>query len=75
MTVHVRYRSASAEEARALVDALGADNPPYVTVSVDGAEITLRVTARSAASARTTLDDLLAGLSVAERTRRAAPSL
>lgn len=75
MTVHVRHRCASPEEARALADALAADNPTYVAVSVDGATIDLRVSARSAASARTTCDDLLAGLSVAERTRRAAPPL
>jgi len=45
-----------------------ADNPAYVSVEAVGNEIEVRLTATSAASARATLDDLLACLRVAERT-------
>jgi hypothetical protein len=50
------------------VNALRADNPPFVTVEADGADIEVRLTANSAASARTTLEDLLACLRAAEHT-------
>jgi hypothetical protein len=45
-----------------------ADNPPYVSVEAVGREIEVRLTATSAASARATIDDLLACLRAAERT-------
>ena len=45
-----------------------ADNPSFVTVEAHGSEIEIRLTASSAASARTTLEDLLACLRAAERT-------
>ena len=70
MTVVVRRRCADAAEAIALRTAVVADNPPYVRVSVDGSDLEIRLSASSAASARTTLEDLLACLQVAERTRR-----
>jgi len=50
------------------VEALRADNPSFVSVEADGREIEVRLTARSAASARATLEDLLACLRAAERT-------
>jgi hypothetical protein len=50
------------------VEALRADNPSFVTVEADGSDIEIRLTASSAASARTTLEDLLACLRAAERT-------
>lgn len=67
MTVTVRHRCAHRELAEALRRAVIADNPPYVTVTTEGSDLLVRVTARSAASARTTLDDLMACLSAAER--------
>jgi hypothetical protein len=54
--------------ARRVVEALRADNPSFVTVVAKGSEIEIRLTARSAASARATLEDLLACLRAAERT-------
>lgn len=45
-----------------------ADNPPYVSVEAVGSEIEVRLNATSAASARATIDDLLACLRAAERT-------
>jgi len=50
------------------VDALRADNPSFVTVEADGSDIEIRLSATSAASARATLEDLLACLRAAERT-------
>jgi len=54
--------------ARRVVDALHADNPAFVFVEAVGSDIEIRLTARSASSARTTLEDLLACLRAAERT-------
>ena len=71
MTVVVRRRCADAAEAIALRTAVAADNPPYVHVSSDGSDLEIRLSASSAASARVTLEDLLACLQVAERTLRA----
>ena len=67
MTVTVRHRCARRSLAEALRRAVIADNPSYVAVTTEGTELVVRVTARSAASARTTLDDLMACLSAAER--------
>lgn len=67
MTVTVRHRCARRSFAEALRRAVAADNPPYVDVTTEGTDLVVRVTARSAASARTTLDDLMACLSAAER--------
>lgn len=50
------------------MEAVRADNPDFVSVEVLGNEIEIRLTADSAASARATLDDLLACLRAAERT-------
>ena len=44
------------------------DNPPFVSVETQGNDIEVRLTATSAASARATLEDLLACLRAAERT-------
>ena len=57
-----------ATTAQRIVDALRADNPSFVSVEADGPTIEIRLTAPSAASARTTLDDLLACLRAAEHT-------
>jgi hypothetical protein len=67
VTVLVRHVCASAREAEALRLAVAADNPAYLDVRADGRELLLRVVARSAASARTTLEDALACLKAAER--------
>ncbi len=50
------------------MDALRADNPSFVTVEADGSGIEIRLSTTSAASARATLEDLLACLRAAERT-------
>lgn len=74
MTVAVRHRCGSRALAEALRRAVVADNPSYVEVTTEGEELVVRVTARSAASARTTLDDLMACLSAAERAGAPRPS-
>jgi hypothetical protein len=50
-----------------VVEAVRADNPSFVTVEADGRDIEVRLSASSASSARTTLEDLLACLRAAER--------
>ena len=67
MTVVVRRSCRSPRVARALLDAVRADTPEFVSLRVDGSRLVVRVTAPSAASARATLDDLLACLGAAER--------
>jgi len=44
------------------------DNPSFVSVEANGNSIEIRLTASSAASARATLEDLLACLRAAEKT-------
>ena len=67
MTVAVSRTYPSATVARRIAAAVAADNPPFVHVDVAGSGLTIRLAARSAASARATLDDLLACLQAAER--------
>jgi hypothetical protein len=67
VTVTVRRTFPTPEVARRLAAAVGADNPSFVRVEVEGSELTVRLTSRSAASARATLDDLMACLRAAER--------
>ncbi len=74
MTVVVRRDCADAAEARALHGAVAADNPSFVEVSVQGRQLEIRVRATSAASARSTLEDLMACLQAAERARKSGPS-
>jgi hypothetical protein len=66
----VRRACANPTEAERLRAAVVADNPAYVSAEVDGSDLVLRVAASSAASARATLDDLLACLGAAERAGR-----
>ena len=68
MTDVVRRRCYDPREATGLRAAVVADNPSYVAVTVEDHDLVVRLSATSAASARTTLDDLLACLKVAERT-------
>jgi hypothetical protein len=65
--VVVRRPCATLEEARRLRAAVAVDNPSFVRLDVEGTDLVVRVVASSAASARATLDDLLACLSAAER--------
>jgi hypothetical protein len=74
VTVVLRRRGDSAAEAERLRAAVGADNPDYVRVEVVGTDLVVRVEARSAASARTTIDDLLACLRAAERAVPTSPA-
>ncbi len=67
MTVVVRRRCRSPAAARALREAVQADTPDFVRLLVRGSTLTIRLEAASAASARATLDDLLACLGAAER--------
>ncbi len=59
--------------ARHVVEALRADTPEFVSVEAVGSDVEIRLTARSAASARATLEDLLACLRAAERTTGGRP--
>jgi hypothetical protein len=69
--VTLRHRAASEAEARALWAAVAADNPAYVTGTVTGDTLEIRVAAAGPRSVRQTVDDLLAALAAAERTARA----
>ena len=68
MTIRLRGSFPDPTTAGRIVEALRADNPPFVTVEATGSDIEVRLTASSAASARTTLEDLLACLRAAEHT-------
>jgi hypothetical protein len=70
--VTVRHRASSESEARALWASVAADNPSYITGSVTGDVLEIRVAAKNARSLRQTLDDLLAALGTAERAASAA---
>jgi hypothetical protein len=67
VTVVVRRRCADAGEATRLAQAVAVDDPAHVRVGTEGAELVVHVDPASAASARATLDDLLACLGAAER--------
>lgn len=67
MSAVVRRACASPTEAARLRAAVVADNPDYARADVEGATLVLRIAAPSAASARATLEDLLACLGAAER--------
>lgn len=56
----------SPTEASALRDAVAADTPEFVRLSVRGARLEISLRASSPASARASLDDLLACLKAAE---------
>ena len=60
------------EDAAALLAAVQADTPEFVRLSLDGPSMEIRLSARSAASARATCEDLFACLKVAEKTIAAA---
>ena len=74
MTVTLRRSYPTSDEAARIAAAVGADNPDFVRVTTEGRELRVEVRAPSPASARATLDDLVACLQVAERTSRAARS-
>ena len=73
MTVVVRHRGADAESSEALRRAVAADNPAYVEVRTEGAELVVRTSANSARTVRSTIDDLMACLTAAERARAMTP--
>lgn len=74
MTVELERRYERAEAAHQVAAALAADNPAHVEVHADDeGHLRIRVVARSAASARATLEDLLACVQVAERAIGAGP--
>ena len=66
MSVTVRRSCASAALAERLRAAVAADTPEYVHVDVRGTNLEIQLRAPSAASARATLEDLLACLKAAE---------
>jgi len=70
VTVSLRRACRSPAEARLLQESVRADTPEFVEMGIDGASLTIRVVARSAASARVTLEDLVACLQAAERAMR-----
>jgi len=67
VTAEVRRSCGSPAEAERFRVAVAADNPEYVRVTVEGSELVVRVAASAPASARATLEDLLACLGAAER--------
>ncbi len=67
MTVRLRRRCGSPQEAERLRAAVTADNPGYVSVTTEGGDLVVSVAAASASSVRTSIDDLLACLGAAER--------
>ena len=66
MSVTVRRTCPDPELAERLRAAVAADNPDFVDARVVGSVLEIRVTASSPASARSTLEDLLACLKAAE---------
>ena len=68
MTVEIRRTWPSADIAARISRAVAVDNPEYVEVRAQGAELIVRVRSSSAASARASVDDLLACLRAAEET-------
>ncbi len=74
MTAVVRHACASAHAAERLRRAVAADTPDYVALAVEGPELVVRLRAASAASARATLEDLMACLAAAERTLATSPA-
>jgi hypothetical protein len=72
VVVHRTY--ASAEVAEQVRRAVAADDPSYVHGSVVGATLEYRLEAPHAASARATLDDLLACVNAAERSLDLSPT-
>jgi Transcription factor Pcc1 len=67
LTVRLRAACDRPATARALRDAVRADTPGFVGLRVRGSNLEVEVHAASAASARATLDDLLACLKAAEQ--------
>jgi hypothetical protein len=67
--VELERSYASEREAEEFRRALEADRPEYLETERVGRTLRFRVSAKGAASARSTLDDLLAALAAAERTR------
>jgi hypothetical protein len=74
MIVVVRRTYGSAAAAEQVRRAVAADDPSHVHGSVAGATLEYRLEATHAASARATLDDLLACVSAAERSLDLVPS-
>jgi hypothetical protein len=70
----VRRTYASAVIAEQVRRAVAADDPAYVQGSVVGATLEYRLEATHAASARATLDDLLACVNAAERSLDLPPA-
>jgi len=68
VTVEIQRTWPSADIAARIAQAVAVDNPEYVEVRAQGAELIVRVRSTSAASARVSVDDLLACLHAAEAT-------
>ena len=68
MTVTLARRYDDPRAAGQVATAIGADNPNHIHVRVARGAIEIRVAAPSAASARATLEDLMACVQAAERT-------
>jgi hypothetical protein len=73
VTVTVRRACPDRGVAERLRAAVAADNPGFVEVHVVGTVLEIRLTAGSPASARATLEDLLACLKAAEGAAGLAP--
>ncbi len=68
MTVSLARRYDDPHVAELVAAAIGADNPGHVEVGTAAGSIKIRVVAPSAASARATLEDLMACVQAAEGT-------
>jgi hypothetical protein len=70
--VELRRHCRSPSEASALVAAVQVDTPDFVRLRSEGRVLEVDLTAPSAASARATLEDLVACLRAAEKALEAA---
>ncbi len=67
MSAHLRRRCADPASADALRRAVLADNPDFVSVTVEGSDLVVAASADSPSSLRETIEDLLACLGAAEK--------
>ncbi len=77
MSVRLSRTYPTGPEAERVAAAVGADNPAFLRLRVEGARLEIELGPSTPASARATLDDLVACLNAAERAAAAvrAPGL
>lgn len=72
MSVRLARTYPTAADAARVAAAVAADNPPHVRLAVRDRELAIELDDAAPGSARATLDDLVACLTVAERAALAA---